>query len=40
MHMDQSSHSFVLPLNNSSEYVGGGTYFQDIDRVVRQGTVL
>jgi hypothetical protein len=35
IHCDESTHSFVLSLNE--DYTGGGTYFYDHDRIVRTG---
>lgn len=35
LHLDESTHSFVLALNDSSEYQGGGTYFYDSDMIHR-----
>jgi hypothetical protein len=37
LHCDQSSHSFVVALNDSREYVGGGTYFPKLGTVLRPG---
>jgi hypothetical protein len=37
LHTDQSSHSFIIPLNASSEYTGGGTYFPSLDCILRPG---
>jgi len=39
LHCDQSSHSFTIALNSSTEYEGGGTYFPAFGRVFRPGTV-
>jgi predicted 2-oxoglutarate/Fe(II)-dependent dioxygenase YbiX len=35
IHTDESTHSFVVALNDCDEYSGGGTYFPQNDRVVR-----
>ena len=37
LHTDQSSHSFIIPLNSSSEFEGGGTYFPSLDCILRPG---
>ena len=37
LHTDQSSHSFIIPLNASSEYTGGGTYFPSLNCILRPG---
>lgn len=37
LHTDQSSHSFIIPLNASSEYTGGGTYFPSLDCILLPG---
>ena len=37
LHTDQSSHSFIIPLNASSEYTGGGTFFPSLDCILRPG---
>jgi hypothetical protein len=33
LHRDQSTHSFILPLNHLGNYTGGGTFFADLDRL-------
>jgi hypothetical protein len=40
LHCDQSSHSFTIALNSSSEYEGGGTYFPALGSVFRPGRRL
>jgi hypothetical protein len=40
LHCDQSSHSFTIALNSSSEYEGGGTYFPALGSVFRPGDLL
>ena len=42
LHYDQSTHSVVIALNSSSEFSGGGTYFDDLKDVMslRQGCML
>ena len=35
LHTDESTHSFVIALNDCHEYQGGGTYFSDHDCLVR-----
>jgi hypothetical protein len=35
VHTDESTHSFVIALNDCDEYSGGGTYFPQNDSVVR-----
>lgn len=39
LHMDESTHSFVIALNDSCEYVGGGTYFVDLGRAIKPGEI-
>ena len=34
LHSDQSEYSITLPLNDTSEYEGGGTFFAELDRAV------
>ena len=34
LHSDQSEYSITLPLNDKSEYEGGGTFFAELDRAV------
>ena len=40
IHTDQSTHSFVIALNPTSEYIGGGTYFQDMNQSLKPGELL
>lgn len=40
LHTDESTHSFVIPLNTSEEFFGSGTYFKDLDTVVNAGVFL
>lgn len=42
IHTDESTHSFVVALNDASEYKGGGTYLHQTDQIVRlrQGEIL
>jgi predicted 2-oxoglutarate/Fe(II)-dependent dioxygenase YbiX len=35
VHTDESTHSFVIALNDCDEYEGGGTYFPQNDRIFR-----
>lgn len=35
LHSDQSTHSLTIALNEDDEYVGGGTFFTELDNVVR-----
>ena len=37
IHVDQSTHSLTIALNGAGEYVGGGTYFSDLDDAIRPG---
>jgi tetratricopeptide (TPR) repeat protein len=37
LHRDESTHSFVLALNNGEEYEGGGTYIADLGTSIRPG---
>jgi hypothetical protein len=37
LHSDESTHSFVLALNDEVDYVGGGTYFVDLGESIRPG---
>jgi len=39
LHTDQSSHSFVLALNQREEYEGGGTYFADLGATISVGEI-
>lgn len=34
LHSDQSTHSFVITLNDPNEFVGGGTYFADLRKSI------
>jgi hypothetical protein len=34
-HTDESSHSFILALNDDCEYDGGGTHFTKLGRTIR-----
>ncbi|GKY94684.1 hypothetical protein MPSEU_000433900 [Mayamaea pseudoterrestris] len=35
LHMDESTHSLVVALNDPNEYIGGGTYFAETDTTQR-----
>jgi hypothetical protein len=37
LHFDQSSHSFIIALNDCTEYTGGGTYFPSLHMIARPG---
>lgn len=40
LHFDQSSHSFIIALNDATEYSGGGTYFPSLQAIVRPGIFI
>ncbi|RYH14861.1 hypothetical protein EON65_32825 [archaeon] len=40
LHMDQSTHSFTIALNDIDDYVGGGTYLPQMGDAVRPGNNL
>lgn len=39
LHVDQSTHSLTVALNDTREYTGGGTYFAALKTAVVPGTV-
>lgn len=39
LHTDESTHSFVLSLSPCAEYEGGGTFFVDLGRAIKPGTM-
>jgi hypothetical protein len=38
LHLDESTHSLVLALNDEFEFEGGGTYFYNLDRTITPQT--